>query len=73
MTERSARIAALARELARLDSPRDLTARRAYLRARDDLAALVRRGAPAEQVQAARYRAERAQDVLTLALHPLAV
>lgn len=66
---RTARIAMLARELARMDPPALLTARRGYLRARGDLAALIRRGAPADVVQAHRYRAERALDVLTTALH----
>jgi hypothetical protein len=70
---RTARIAALAAELSRLDEPRDLSARRAYLRARDDLATMIRRGMPDDVVSAYRYRAERAQDVLTAALHPVAV
>jgi hypothetical protein len=70
---RTDRIATLARELSRMDSPRDLTARRSYLRARHDLAALIRRGASGDMIEAARYRAERAQDVLTLAEHPPAL
>lgn len=67
---RTDRIAMLAAELGKLDHPRDLSARRLYLRARDELATMVRGGAPAHVVQAYRYRAERAQDVLTHALHP---
>lgn len=70
MNDRTDRIAMLARELSRLDHPRDLAARRLYLRARDELAAVVRAGANAEIVQCYRYRAERAQEVLTAALHP---
>jgi hypothetical protein len=67
---RTDRIAALARQLAHLDEPREVSARRGYLRARDELAALVRRGAPTDVVEAYRYRAQRAQDLLTAALHP---
>ena len=67
---RTDRIAALATELSKLDQPIELSARRAYLRARDDLGKLIRRGAPADMVEAYRYRAERAQDLLTAALHP---
>lgn len=70
---RTDRIAMLARELSRLDPPVVLSARRAYLRARDDLAALLRAGAASDVVQAHRYRCERAQDVLTAALHPAVV
>jgi hypothetical protein len=70
---RTDRIATLARELGRLDPPVVLSARRLYLRARDELAAQVRARAPRDVVEAYRYRAERAQDVLTAAVHPLPV
>jgi hypothetical protein len=68
--DRTDRIAMLLHELGKLDAPRDLSARRLYLRARDDLGTLIRTHAPADVVEAARYRCERAQDVLTAALHP---
>lgn len=64
------RIAVVMRELARLDEPRELSARRAYLADRDRLAALVRVGAPGDVVQACRDRVDHAAQLLTVALHP---
>lgn len=61
---RTAAIADLAEQLEALDPPAVRIARVRARVARDDLASLVRRGAPGAIVQAYRYRADRAADLL---------
>jgi len=72
---RTDRIADLAQQLDDLEPPAVKLARRLYADARRDLLNLVRRGADAEQVQAYRYRAERAHarlvDAWRDAVHPV--
>lgn len=68
---RTERIELIARELSRLDTPHDLTARRSYLRARDHLSALIRAHAPDHVIDVHRRRVQRAQEVLTAVLHPV--
>jgi hypothetical protein len=61
---RTDRVTTLLLEAARLDPVPLIGARRAVLRARDDLSRMLRTGQPADVVQAYRYRVDRAVDVL---------
>lgn len=61
---RTDRVSTLLVEAARLDPVGLVGARRAVLRARDDLSRMLRQRQPVEVVEAYRYRVDRAVDVL---------